>query len=300
MFWLLFFYLSASVAIGSMRELYQDVESNGSNETRVWMFYIEPESGRMISILRDVRKNTLIDCYASGDDSLLDAIKQTIPTPNITVVDKEKMDNLIGICTYVKQNGHLYEEDGEEVWQQFGVFSSFFIYPGTKWCGSGNVSEHYDDLGPEVEADMCCRDHDHCNESILGRERKYGLDNNSPFTKSHCDCDQKFYNCLKAADTRTSHRVGRLFFNFLQMACFREDYPVTGCKRYRGWFRRRCQEYEYDQTKDKIWQMFDAKHYEVNSDEDNEIGEYKGDVFEYMLRMVFDEEKYSELNKDFK
>ncbi|GFR30780.1 phospholipase A2 [Trichonephila clavata] len=280
-----------------MRELDQDVGSNGSNDTRIWMFYVEPESGRMISILRDVRKNTLIDCYASGDDSLLDAIRQTVPKPNITVVDKAKMDNLIGICTYVKQNGHLYEEDGEEVWQQFGVFSSFFIYPGTKWCGSGNVSAHYDDLGPEVEADMCCRDHDHCNESILGRESKYGLDNNSPFTKSHCDCDQSFYNCLKAADTRTSHRVGRLFFNFLQMECFREDYPVTGCKR---WFRRRCQEYEYDQTKEKIWQMFHSKHYEENSDEDNEIEENKGDVFEYMLRMVFNEEKYSKLNKKFK
>ncbi|GFT65360.1 phospholipase A2 [Nephila pilipes] len=212
-----------------MRELDQE-----SKNARVWMFYVEPESGRMISILRNVQKNTLIDCYASGDDSLIDVIKQTVPEPNITVVDKAKMDNLIGICTYAKQNGHLYEEDGEDVWEQFGVFSSFFIYPGTKWCGAGNVSNNYDDLGPQVETDMCCRDHDHCEDNIEGRESKHGLDNNSPFTKSHCDCDNKFYDCLNLAGTRTSHRVGRLFFNFLQMQCFRQDYPVTGCKRYKG------------------------------------------------------------------
>ncbi|CAL1275597.1 unnamed protein product [Larinioides sclopetarius] len=30
---------------------------------------------------------------------------------------------------------------------------------------------------------MCCRDHDHCEDHIPGYDSKYGLDNNSPFTK---------------------------------------------------------------------------------------------------------------------
>ncbi|GBM90196.1 hypothetical protein AVEN_82195-1, partial [Araneus ventricosus] len=59
------------------------------------------------------------------------------------------------------------------------------------------------------------------------------------------------------------------------------------------WFRRRCQEYEYDRSSEPVWQFFDAKHYNVeDSDEDNEIeDEYKGDVFEFMLQMVYMEEK---------
>lgn len=54
---------------------------------------------------------------------------------------------------------------------------------GTKWCGAGNISESYEDLGPEVETDRCCREHDYCPDSIEGFGSKHGLDNNSPFTK---------------------------------------------------------------------------------------------------------------------
>ncbi|GBM91805.1 hypothetical protein AVEN_194203-1 [Araneus ventricosus] len=234
---LLFFCLCAVRVDGDGLDL-----DHGSNPARAWAFYAEDESGRMVSVLRNPLKNTLIDCYVSGDRSLINAVMQTVPKPNVTFVDKKTMDQMVGICTYAKQNGHLSEEDGEDVWRKFGIFSGFFIYPGTKWCGAGNISDGYDDLGEEVEADMCCRDHDHCDDNIPGYDNRHGLDNNSPFTK---------------------------------------------------WFRRRCQEYEYDRSSEPVWQFFDAKHYNVeDSDEDNEIeDEYKGDVFEFMLQMVYMEEK---------
>lgn len=54
---------------------------------------------------------------------------------------------------------------------------------GTKWCGAGNVSEGYDDLGPENETDACCREHDHCPDSIEKFGTKHGLENHSAFTK---------------------------------------------------------------------------------------------------------------------
>ncbi|GIY90547.1 PA2c domain-containing protein [Caerostris extrusa] len=134
---------------------------SGSKPGRDWMFYVEEDSGRMVSIATNTLKNTLVDCYVSGDRALITAVMQTVPQPNITIVDKHTMEQLAGICTYAKQNGHLSEEDGEDVSKKFGIFSGFFIYPGTKWCGAGNVSNDYDDLGQEVEADECCRDHDH-------------------------------------------------------------------------------------------------------------------------------------------
>ena len=56
------------------------------------------------------------------------------------------------------------------------------IFPGTKWCGPGDVASSYEDLGQFRETDMCCRDHDHC-ENIPGGGEKYGLTNNDLFTR---------------------------------------------------------------------------------------------------------------------
>lgn len=56
------------------------------------------------------------------------------------------------------------------------------IYPGTKWCGPGNIASNYDDLGYFTKTDMCCRTHDHC-DNIAAGESKDGLVNNTPFTK---------------------------------------------------------------------------------------------------------------------
>ncbi|KAH3752579.1 uncharacterized protein LOC127847725 [Dreissena polymorpha] len=39
-------------------------------------------------------------------------------------------------------------------------FSSVLIFPGTKWCGKGDLAQCFDDLGDDHELDMCCRDHE--------------------------------------------------------------------------------------------------------------------------------------------
>lgn len=49
--------------------------------------------------------------------------------------------------------------------------------PGTKWCGPGNTSTSYDDLGHERETDKCCRDHDYCDVILEPKTTVHNLNN---------------------------------------------------------------------------------------------------------------------------
>ena len=53
-------------------------------------------------------------------------------------------------------------------------------------------------------------------------QTRYNLFNFAPYTKSHCDCDEAFYNCLKAANTSKADAVGDVFFNVLGIQCVEE------------------------------------------------------------------------------
>ncbi|PSN46511.1 hypothetical protein C0J52_09037 [Blattella germanica] len=108
-----------------------------------------------------------------------------------------------------------------------------FIYPGTKWCGPGNVALDYNDLGEYREEDRCCREHDHCPDQLAPGQCLYGICNNSPFTRSHCDCDMRFRRCLQSLNTDTANTLGAVFFNVAQVTCFTESRPcpqlLAGC-----------------------------------------------------------------------
>ncbi|KAG7498304.1 group 3 secretory phospholipase A2-like [Solea senegalensis] len=109
-----------------------------------------------------------------------------------------------------------------------------FIVPGTLWCGSGNKSLSYADLGVFADTDSCCREHDQCKHTILSFHSQFGVFNSNIFTMSHCDCDNKFRRCLRKADHRISDVVGYTFFNLLKMRCFEFSYRPQ-CTR-RNWF----------------------------------------------------------------
>lgn len=70
-------------------------------------------------------------------------------------------------------------------------FSSVLIFPGTKWCGKGDLAKCYEDLGDDQELDACCRDHDCCPFVIPPFSKKLGIFNYRFHSLLHCDCDQR-------------------------------------------------------------------------------------------------------------
>ncbi|KAL5276785.1 hypothetical protein ACFFRR_002170 [Megaselia abdita] len=130
-------------------------------------------------------------------------------------------------------------------------------YPGTKWCGPGDIAVNYEDLGTEVETDKCCRDHDHCEEILEGHKTLHGLSNSGVFPILKCTCEQRFLNCLQKANTTTSIRIGRAYF-WARNLCIKDEYPIEECALYqKGTIQQRCVRYKLDSRKKKTWQFFD-------------------------------------------
>ncbi|XP_076010124.1 uncharacterized protein LOC143003393 [Genypterus blacodes] len=95
-----------------------------------------------------------------------------------------------------------------------------WIFPGTLWCGTGSKAIGYEQLGMFESTDKCCREHDHCKHIIHSFTVKYGVFNPNFYTVSHCDCDQRFQQCLLGVNDTISSMVGYSFFNILRVPCF--------------------------------------------------------------------------------
>ena len=132
-------------------------------------------------------------------------------------------------------------------------------YPGTKWCGPGHSANSVDDIGSNYRLDSCCRDHDLCPDKMRRGTSKHGLTNDKLYSLSRCDCDEKFYICLKDDGSTTANLLGNTFFTILRTKCYKKAHPAT-CVRKSYW-RHRCLEYKYDTNKPKIWQFFEPNNY---------------------------------------
>ncbi|XP_051172852.1 phospholipase A2 hemilipin isoform X1 [Leptopilina boulardi] len=132
----------------------------------------------------------------------------------------------------VRQMSNKLVSDLEETCKDSFVHSSTnqrhgLIYPGTKWCGPGDIAASYNDLGQHAAEDACCREHDQCPMTIGPGHCIEGLCNKSPLTRSHCDCDAKFRRCLQTLNTEVANTLGALFFNVIQVICFKERRPCS-------------------------------------------------------------------------
>jgi len=109
--------------------------------------------------------------------------------------------------------------------------------PGTNWCGKGWRTDSFNKLGGYSSADRCCREHDMgCDVSIQPGQTKFGLTNVRFHTVMHCNCDDRFYSCLKMSRSSSGNIVGNLFFNIANIPCF-VDEDVEVCTETNFWGR---------------------------------------------------------------
>ncbi|XP_047523644.1 phospholipase A2-like [Pieris napi] len=130
----------------------------------------------------------------------------------------------------------------------------------TKWCGSGTTANDYNELGNAWEEDQCCREHDHCSDVIPPERRKHNLLNDSAYTRTSCDCDDKFYRCLKKINSKTAYFIGVLYFNIYNAKCFKKDYKMTVCATKRTFFSK-CKDYERDYSRPQLYQWFESPNF---------------------------------------
>uniref|UniRef100_A0A667WZC7 phospholipase A2 n=1 Tax=Myripristis murdjan TaxID=586833 RepID=A0A667WZC7_9TELE len=107
-----------------------------------------------------------------------------------------------------------------------------FTYPGTLWCGAGNMADSYDHLGDFAETDSCCRIHDHCPHVIHAFSSKYGHTNFKWHSICHCDCDNALKACLRKVNDTASRVVGQAFFNVIGVPCFEFTYEEQCAERH--------------------------------------------------------------------
>nr|CAD7453941.1 unnamed protein product [Timema tahoe] len=117
------------------------------------------------------------------------------------------------------------EKRGGRTVSGFSVLSG--ILPGTKWCGLGDLAQNYHDLGSEAKIDKCCRSHDICPAKVRAHDSRYDLKNTDFYTKSHCECDRRLYECLKATGRATADTMGSFYFNILRVPCV-DDVVTSG------------------------------------------------------------------------
>nr|ARK19916.1 phospholipase A2 -like protein 3 [Ampulex compressa] len=93
----------------------------------------------------------------------------------------------------------------------------------TKWCDSEHVPSDYHELGIAQELDKCCRDLYNCPDYIPPKSWQYGIYNRDKYRRLDCNCEDKFYACLKnlsGADSIPGRIVGIVYFVFMSSWCF--------------------------------------------------------------------------------
>uniref|UniRef100_T1ILL8 Phospholipase A2-like central domain-containing protein n=1 Tax=Strigamia maritima TaxID=126957 RepID=T1ILL8_STRMM len=198
----------------------------------------------------------IVKCIEYGGN-FFQAFYIKLPHHCVTTVNEEGLDSVMKLCPQIQSDRLI----SSLILDRLPKYR-YNIFPGTKWCGAGNIASSPDDVGFFKKLDSCCKVHDQCPEGIPVGETIHGIKNTFSGTISHCDCDETFYNCLRDVKHIAANNVGFTFFNILAMPCFKKDYPIIKCLEKGGLSNSQCQKYEHDLSKtEKTWQLFDSKLY---------------------------------------
>nr|AHG99397.1 group III secreted phospholipase A2-3A2 [Cyprinus carpio] len=144
----------------------------------------------------------------------------------------------------IEPDGFEHQDSGESSTQMLHRSKRAWMIPGTLWCGSGHKAMAFGELGVFEDTDKCCREHDHCKDTIASFSYDHGVFNTNIFTLSHCDCDNRFRRCLLGVNDTMSNLVGYGYFNMLKMRCFEFSQRMQRAKR--TWWGM-CELYELAQ-----------------------------------------------------
>jgi len=191
------------------------------------------------------------------DERVKDEVIEKLEMENFTVnlIHFDTMLTVIDACDKMTEDELVNRVDKEVVDSGVGFWSLISgIIPGTLWCGLNDIADNYHSLGPNNKVDRCCRAHDHCPDKIKSFSRKQGLLNSTPYTKSNCECDRRFYNCLKNSSSSTGDSVGNFYFNFLNLQCIELQHP------------ERCTKWNHTDVNDDNKQVLVEDNFEQEED----------------------------------
>ncbi|KAL3244686.1 hypothetical protein MRX96_047143 [Rhipicephalus microplus] len=209
---------------------------------------------RLAEILEDTNTTDFVSCNLIGSKELIENVLKYIPSEYVTDVSVEEMNQFIDKCA-----DRDTSQEGSSLLDSLGdAFQSLVIFPGTKWCGAGDVAKNYDDLGKASDTDRCCREHDHSPDNIPAFGTKHNITNYLPYTMTECTYDKQFFNCLQNVSSLASVTVGVLFFDVLKTKCFEYGYP-SECTEHNYWrlflLKNPCVDEEPDTSKPKEWHI---------------------------------------------
>ncbi|KAH8023123.1 hypothetical protein HPB51_010907 [Rhipicephalus microplus] len=155
---------------------------------------------RLAEILEDTNTTDFVSCNLIGSKKLIEDVLKSIPSEYVTDVSVEEMNQFIDKCA-----DRDTSQEGSSLLNSLGdAFQSLVIFPGTKWCGAGDVAKNYDDLGKASDTDRCCREHDHSQDNIPPFGTKHNITNYLPYTMTECTYDKQFFNCLQNVSSLAS------------------------------------------------------------------------------------------------
>uniref|UniRef100_A0A224YDG5 Phospholipase A2 n=1 Tax=Rhipicephalus zambeziensis TaxID=60191 RepID=A0A224YDG5_9ACAR len=199
-------------------------------------------------------------CNMFGDRALIGELLPSAPAFVVDQVDEYQMTNVVQQCAQRPQNA----KDSYFPRLRDKGLQGALMFPGTKWCGAGNIATDYNDLGESWEADMCCREHDSAKESIPAFGAKRGIRNRLFYTMTGCEADKKFFNCLLNAQTFTAFSLGIGYFDLLRTKCYKYDRPTKCADKHRGrkpHGKVHCKRFVVDNWRVKKWRVYDPPNF---------------------------------------